>query len=326
MTVGSLALVLRLAWVLLYGRVSATQIDTAFYQIAAIGLSANGNYVAPNFEPTAGWPPGYPFAISVLYRLFGAHPELSLALNVVLATATAPLLYVVADRIFGRATARVAGGMFAILPGPVFFTGLFMSETTFIFIVVAFLALAIFLPDRRWTPVVLGVALGLNPLKEVGLIPRKLVSLNGRSSGVIEGWINQGPPSEWQLGKSSVIVLTVLADAGGYFLLLATLASLAVLGVRALWRSHPGMQGVLAYLALCLVNYGVVYYGQYRYRIPMEPFMVLIAAPLVTAVWTHRRSFMTGSMVTPARQEAAFEPATEPANAASREASTPDPA
>ena len=39
------------------------------------------------------------------------------------------------------------------------------------------------------------------------------------------------------------------------------------------------MQGVLAYLALCLFNYGVLYFGQYRYRIRMEPFMVLVAAP-----------------------------------------------
>jgi hypothetical protein len=51
---------------------------------------------------------------------------------------------------------------------------------------------------------------------------------------------------------------------------------------------HPGMQGILAYLALCLVNYGVVYYGAWRYRIPMEPFMVLLAAPLLVRVWERR--------------------------------------
>ena len=71
----------------------------------------------------------------------------------------------------------------------------------------------------------------------------------------------------------------MLADAFGYFLLFAALASLVLLGPRRLWRLHPGMQGVLAYLVLCLFNYGVVYYGAWRYRIPMEPFMILVAAP-----------------------------------------------
>jgi hypothetical protein len=58
--------------------------------------------------------------------------------------------------------------------------------------------------------------------------------------------------------------------------------------VRRLWRMHPGMRGVLAYLALCLVNYGVIYYGQWRYRIPMEPFMILVATPLLLRVWDAR--------------------------------------
>jgi hypothetical protein len=69
-----------------------------------------------------------------------------------------------------------------------------------------------------------------------------------------------------------------------------TLAALVVLGPRRLWRMHPGMQGVLAYLALCLVNYGFVYYGQWRYRIPMEPFMILVATPLLVRVWDQRRA------------------------------------
>jgi hypothetical protein len=71
--------------------------------------------------------------------------------------------------------------------------------------------------------------------------------------------------------------------------LFATLASLVVFGARRLWRSHPGMRAVLAYLALCLVNYGIVYYGQWRYKIPMEPFMVLVATPLMAGAWTQRQ-------------------------------------
>ena len=65
-------------------------------------------------------------------------------------------MYLVARRMLGRSGGLVAGGVFAILPAPIFFTGLFLSETTFIFMLVGFLALAGFLPQRRWTPVCSG--------------------------------------------------------------------------------------------------------------------------------------------------------------------------
>ena len=74
------------------------------------------------------------------------------------------LLYLVVERMLDRRSARVAAGFFAILPGPLFITGLYLSETLFIFMLVGFLALVVFLPDRRWTAVVLGLALGLAAL------------------------------------------------------------------------------------------------------------------------------------------------------------------
>jgi hypothetical protein len=49
------------------------------------------------------------------------------------------------------------------------------------------------------------------------------------------------------------------------------------------------MQGVLAYLALFLVLYGFVFHGQWRYRIPVEPLMILVATPLAMWVWSRRR-------------------------------------
>jgi 4-amino-4-deoxy-L-arabinose transferase-like glycosyltransferase len=411
---GALALVLRAAWVAVYGRITSpigAINDTVFYKFAATSLAGGHGYLGLQFVPTAGWPPGYPFVMSLVFRVFGVHLKLALVLNVLLATASVVLIYLVAERMFDRRAARVAAGFFAILPGPLFMTGLFLSETIFIFMLVGFLALIVFLPDRRWAVVALGVALGLtaltrgegllmpiiplavwwghhsrrewlvraavllvamaltvapwtirnaieldafipvannaswtlwsghnpeangwivnpegsparsadlpnprtaeteraqelrheaitwavhNPLKELGLIPRKLLMLNQGSSGVIFGWLNSGERWQWQLGRSSVVVFAVLADAFTYFLLFVTLASLAVIGPRRLWRMHPGMQGVLAYLALCLVNYGLVYYGQWRYRIPMEPLMILVATPLLVKLWDQRRALADG--------------------------------
>jgi 4-amino-4-deoxy-L-arabinose transferase-like glycosyltransferase len=401
----ALTFLLRTVWVMVYGRI-ATPVgainDTVFYKFASTSLYGGHGYLGLQFEPTAGWPPGYPFVMSLLFRVFGIHLKLALVLNVLLATATVVILYLVVERMMDRRSARVAAGFFAILPGPLFITGLFLSETLFIFILVGFLALVVFLPDRRWTAVALGVALGLaaltrgegllmpiiplaiwwghlarrewltraavllvamavtvapwtirnavamdafipvannaswtlwsghnprangwivnpeasparspassaseteraeqlrreaiswaihNPHKELGLIPRKLLMLTQGSSGVISGWLNAGERYQWELGTSSILVFTVLADAFSFFLLFVTLASLLLLGPRRLWRMHPGMQGLLAYLALCLVNYGIVYYGQWRYRLPMEPFMIVVAAPLLVQLWGRR--------------------------------------
>jgi 4-amino-4-deoxy-L-arabinose transferase-like glycosyltransferase len=414
---GGGAFALRLLWVLAYGRVdppAGSINDTSFYEFTAASLAHGAGYTGLEFQPTAGWPPGFPFGVSLLYRAFGDHLGLALAMNVVLSAATVVLVYLVVDRVMGRREARVAGGLLAILPGPLYMTGLFLSETTFIFVLVGFLALLVFLPDRPWKPVALGVALGLaaltrgegflmlaiplaawwghldrrawlrrgavvvgvmlltvapwtirnavqlhafipvsnnanwtlasghspnangaevatppswtppglpeaarakavrkhamswavhHPLNELGLIPRRLIALNQGSSGSIGGWLNAGPPRQWQLHRSSVLVFTVLGDAFGYFLLLATLASLVLIGPRRLWRIHPVMHGVLAYLALCLVNYGIVYYGAWRYRIPMEPFMAIVATPLLVRVWLSRRAL--ASVLSPPEGRAA---------------------
>ena len=124
----------------------------------------HGLHAACSAAPAPTGRPASRSLISLGYRVFGLHVKLGLALNVVLGGATALLLYLVAREAMGRAAGLVAGSAFAVLPAPIFFTGLFLAETTFLFMLVGFLALALFLPDRRWTPVVLGVAAGLAAL------------------------------------------------------------------------------------------------------------------------------------------------------------------
>ena len=203
--VGGVTFALRLAWVLVYGRIEPTQIDTLFYEVAASRLASAGDFVSPSIEPTAGWPPGFPFVMSVLYRVFGEHLKLALALNVVLATATAVLLYLIAERMFGRLAGRIAGGFFAILPGPIFFTGLYMSETIGVFIVVAFLALAVFLPERRWTAIALGVALGLAALTHGAGLLLAIVPL--------AMWWGRYPTRDWVRHAAVLLAAMVLTIA-----------------------------------------------------------------------------------------------------------------
>jgi 4-amino-4-deoxy-L-arabinose transferase-like glycosyltransferase len=399
--IGLLALALRVVWALIYGRVTFGPHDALFYEIASSNLATGHGFTQLFGGSTAHWPPGFPFLVSLLYRAFGLHVKVGLALNVGLGTLTALLLYLIGRRMIGRPGGLVAGGLFAVLPAPIFFTGLFLAETTYIFMLVGFLALATFLPQRAWTPAVLGVAAGLaaltkgeglllaviplamwwgeaerrdwlrraallvvtmaltilpwtirnaiemdafipvstnasttlwsghnseanggavyappellaripkrldptehevaeakllrkeaihwairNPHKELGLIPRKLLALlTNDSSRVFPIWFNAG--GERQLGTSSLLVFSVLGDAGDYLVILLALAALVVLGARRLWRLSPIMRGVLAYLAASLFTYGLLYYGQFRYRLPMEPLMIVVATPLLVAI------------------------------------------
>jgi hypothetical protein len=48
------------------------------------------------------------------------------------------------------------------------------------------------------------------------------------------------------------------------------------------------MRGVAALFLCSLVLYGFVYYGNYRYREPLSPLLLLVAAPTLATLWQQR--------------------------------------
>jgi hypothetical protein len=125
-----------------------------------------------------------------------------------------------------------------------------------------------------------------HPLRELELIPLKLIHLNRGDSYALD-WVNapgvgEAPP----LSPIQVERISVLADLGYYGLLTLTVVGGIVLGMR-FWRSPIGRIAGTSFVT-ALVLYGFVYYGNYRYRLPYEPLMVLIAAALVTGAFRGR--------------------------------------
>ena len=125
-----------------------------------------------------------------------------------------------------------------------------------------------------------------HPLRELELIPLKLLHLNRGDSYVFD-WVNtpgdrEAPP----LSELTVERIGVLADFGYYALLTLTLLGAFVLG-RRFWASLIG-RVIATSLITALVLYGFLYYGNYRYRFPYEPLMVIVAATLVTRVFRVR--------------------------------------
>lgn len=396
----TVALALRVAFVIAVERPSFGFNDAFFYHSFGKSLAEGRGYVRIDGTPTAQWPPGWGFVLSLLYRITGAKPLAGELLNAFFGALTVPLLFVVARRAFGRAEAAVAAGCLALLPGPVLWTDVLFSETFYTFVVVAFFALLAVLPARWWGVVLLGVAVGLaalvrgegmflalpalaywyrqmglrawfaraaalavllaltiapwtirnavrldafapissnvgatlwaghnpsayggptyytdyerfgddtirretksarylrgealdymvhHPVRELQLIPLKLVHMNRGDSEVLELVNSAAPGDEPPLSGVEEVRLEVLANVGYYGLLTFTVASVALLR-RRLWR-QPLSRAALVALITALVLYGFFYFGSYRYRFPMEPLMILVAAPLVTGVWRSR--------------------------------------
>jgi 4-amino-4-deoxy-L-arabinose transferase-like glycosyltransferase len=161
-TVG--AFVLRLLWVLLVQRHGFPLNDTFFYHEIAVNLAGGKGFTGPTGVTTAEWPPGYPFLLSLVYRVFGHDPSGGEVLNAFLGALTVPLLYVVGRRILGRREARLVAVVLAVFPGQILWTDVLLSETLSTFLTVGVLALAVYLPMSRRSALILGLVIGLATL------------------------------------------------------------------------------------------------------------------------------------------------------------------
>ncbi len=166
-----LGLALRVLWVSLVrpdptdGRFD----DTVFYRGAAHFLAHGDGYVNPfSGTPTALWPPGYPFFLAAVFKVFGEGSAQTSAANVVLSVATIAVVYAIGARLFDRRTALVAAAAMAVWPGQIYFTSLGLSEPLFtlLFALAIFLILAVPESDGgRWAAIVAaGAAIGLATL------------------------------------------------------------------------------------------------------------------------------------------------------------------
>ena len=166
----ALALALRLGFVLAVSRpdfpngLDLPFNDMLFYHATAKALADGLGFIGFDGNPTARWPPAYPFLLSLVYRVFGASPGNAEVFNAFLGAATVPLLYLVALRSLGRPAAKLAGVLLALMPGQILMAEGILAETLYAFVLVGFFALLVTLPDRRWAAALLGAAVGVAAL------------------------------------------------------------------------------------------------------------------------------------------------------------------
>lgn len=408
-----LALGLRVGWVLAVDRKGFAFNDSIMYHTTAMSLSRGEGYVPLTGGPTARWPPGFSTVLGGVYWLFGIHPVAGELLNALIGALTVVLLMVLVERVIDRGAAIVAGAMLAVLPGPIMWTDVLVSETLYTALfVTAVLVILSARPSWGWF-VVIGVVIGVgalvrgealtwlllpvavwwrrlparqlaamtavaavaaglllvpwtirnavtmdafvpvatnasqtlwsghnpdatgsqvyppadyddafsqtlpqleletsralrndaiefmvtHPVRELELIPLKLIHLNRGDSFVLD-WVNApGTGEPPPLSPLAAERIGVLADAGYYALLTLTVLGALVLG-RSFWRAPIG-RAIVTSLATALVLYGFLYYGNYRYRLPYEPLMIVVAATLVTRVFRAREVLVHGTPTAP---------------------------
>ncbi|HKY68460.1 MAG TPA: glycosyltransferase family 39 protein, partial [Acidimicrobiales bacterium] len=147
----AVGLVLRVAWAVQMQEPQELR-DPVLYMILADNLAAGDGY-RYGFEAdqglTAYYPPGYPLVLGGLLWLVGLAPgdvstfDVAVWTNVALSVATIGLVFVLGRRLVGPRVGLVAAGIWALWPNLVFHTGIVLTETLFLFLLVLMLVVAL---------------------------------------------------------------------------------------------------------------------------------------------------------------------------------------
>ena len=171
-------LALRLVWAL-YADTIPLGGDPHWYYVVGWNLSDGNGFVAARNElfeipgpgePTAFWPPGYPFALAAVFWVFGVSVTVAQVQNAVLGAAAIPFVYAIGARIFGRGPGLFAAGVYAVLPNAISGIPVLFPEPLFTLVFVAALWLLVSFPltERgRWLPL-----LGFGALTGMAILTR----------------------------------------------------------------------------------------------------------------------------------------------------------
>lgn len=146
-----IAVLLRVVWVVFsyYFYLSQTGQPFEYGSSDAIGYHDEADWLAYEnwnyiwdflFASSSGYSDsGYPFYLTVLYKIFGHNIMLARLLKTVYSAFTCVLLYKLASRTINEQVGRMVGVMAMLMPNLIIYCGLHLKETEMLLLVVAFL-------------------------------------------------------------------------------------------------------------------------------------------------------------------------------------------
>ena len=147
-----LALGLRLiaAW---FGPEQAAS-DAIFYEYHAKSLLSGRGYANMDGSPAIKWMPGWAMTIAALFAVFGKKLSVVYWANALWGTAAVGLLMYLGRQLFDRRIGNMAGLLYAVWPGILYFTGIAMTEVFFGLLSILYLCLLHHFgqldPARHW--------------------------------------------------------------------------------------------------------------------------------------------------------------------------------
>lgn len=177
------AVALRVGWWVIAAREPAGFHDPGFYRLLAVQLADLDGYILEG-RPTAYYPVGYPAVLGALFGVAGivgidsgsALTAITTGLNLVAGTAAVVLAFVVGRRAAGAWAGIAAAAVVGAMPNLVFHTSVALSETLFVAVVLAFVAVLASAPWETTGPgtrrlVVAGALLGASALVRPVALP-----------------------------------------------------------------------------------------------------------------------------------------------------------
>lgn len=138
--------------------------DAAYYFERAAELAAGEGYHAPGGGPTAFWPPGWPMALSLVFRVFGPSVVVVGLFNLLFAVLGGLILLQLARRITGsELAARLTLLLIALYPNNAAYVPLALTEVFYTTLLLAICWLLVEQRDWRWLAGA-GLLLGLATL------------------------------------------------------------------------------------------------------------------------------------------------------------------
>jgi 4-amino-4-deoxy-L-arabinose transferase-like glycosyltransferase len=174
-----LALIVRVAYVLLVANDLRLGRDSVWYTLVSGPLSEGKGYLAPGtyfrsgqMVATAGYPPGYPAFLAIVTWIFDPEHETFRLAGAVLGAVTVVLTGYIGRRLGGRVVGLVAASLAAIYPMLIAVDGSLMSETLSIPLLYGAVLMAMIAIDKpaAWRWLVVGALLGLTMLTRADAI------------------------------------------------------------------------------------------------------------------------------------------------------------
>jgi 4-amino-4-deoxy-L-arabinose transferase-like glycosyltransferase len=181
-TILFIALIVRAMWIVCLPNQPVS--DGAVYNSLGWKLASGQGYFMFSDNhgqpiPTAFWPVGYPFFLSILYSLFGHRIIVAKIANLLFGVVTIALVYFLSRRMFNPIVAKLTSGMLTFWPNLIAYTNLSVTEPIFTLILVLLVSLVI-LPRERLSKlqqVGAGCVLGYGALVKPALLPFAAVLL-----------------------------------------------------------------------------------------------------------------------------------------------------